>query len=189
MRLLLVFLAACAGATRDTDTDVTDTADTSDTGDSDDTDTSSAGPVFINELLAGNASTNSWTDPNDGQEKFDDWFELYNNSTSEVDLSGWGATDGLDEGKTPWRFPAGTRIAARGYLLVWASEADAGAPGLHADFKLSKDGETLHLLNADDSPADVVTFGPQTDDVAWARKPDGGSAWAQAEPSPGAANP
>src|SRR5678815_4917947 len=45
--------------------------------------------VVINEWLASNTST--LPDPVDGQ--YDDWFELYNSSSSTVDLSGYYLTD------------------------------------------------------------------------------------------------
>jgi len=43
----------------------------------------------------------------------DEYVELYNNSTSAVDLSGWRFSSGID-----YEFPAGSSIAPNGYLVV-----------------------------------------------------------------------
>ncbi len=146
-------------------------------------------PLYINEWLAANSAT--LTDPADGQ--FDDWFELFNPSDIPVDLSGYRVSETLAETGQRWRIPNGTTIPPRGFLLVWADE-DAeqnvpGALGLHADFRLSKDGETIALFAPDGQLADSVTFGPQTDDVAEGRSPDGGPGIAfLAVPTPGGPN-
>ncbi|MEZ4932743.1 MAG: hypothetical protein R2788_11550 [Saprospiraceae bacterium] len=45
---------------------------------------STSGSVVINELMASNQTSIS-----DQNGEFDDWAELYNNSQSAVDISGW----------------------------------------------------------------------------------------------------
>ncbi|MEZ4847366.1 MAG: CotH kinase family protein [Bacteroidia bacterium] len=123
-------------------------------------------PVVINELLASNETTAM-----DEAGEFDDWIELYNLSNETVDLSGWYLTDNEDFYK--WEFPAGSSIAANGYLIVWADE-DGSQGNFHANFKLSaSEGETLRLLNPEGLLVDEISFGPQTTDVAFARIPNG----------------
>lgn len=146
-------------------------------------------PIHINEWMTANSAT--LTDPADG--RFEDWFELFNPSDVPVDLGGYTLADTLAETGQRWRIPNGTLIPARGFLLVWADEDIEqnvpGALGLHADFRLSKDGETVALFAPDGQLVDSVTFGPQTDDVAEGRSPDGGSTTAfLAAPTPGAPN-
>jgi hypothetical protein len=46
-----------------------------------------------------------------------DWVELYNPTTASVDVSGWGFRDN-DTTHAIYRLPAGTSIAAGGYLVV-----------------------------------------------------------------------
>ncbi|HEY9175441.1 MAG TPA: lamin tail domain-containing protein, partial [Verrucomicrobiae bacterium] len=127
--------------------------------------------VRINEFMAGN--TRTLADPADND--YDDWFELYNSDTNEVDLSSYTLTDNL-ENPTKYRVPAGTRIPAGGFLLVWADEETGqNAPGrdLHVNFKLSLGGEALGLFAPDGSVVDAFDFGQQTNDVSMGRFPDG----------------
>lgn len=73
--------------------------------------------VRINEFMSSNGATLA-----DEDGDFEDWIELYNPSSTAVDISHWG----LSDSNTPfkWTFPAGTIIEAGGYLLVWASGKD-----------------------------------------------------------------
>lgn len=103
-----------------------------------------AEPVFISEFLASN---NGGLRDEDGDAP--DWIELFNSSSTNVNLNGWYLTDNADN-LTRWRFPA-TNIAPNSFLLVFASgknRAVAGAP-LHANFSLSAGGEYLALVRAD----------------------------------------
>lgn len=125
--------------------------------------------IVINEIMASNTKT--ITDPK-GQ--FDDWIELYNKSTTAVDLSGWFITDNPNN-RDKWKMPQGTTIPANGYLIVWADEDSSQntATSFHANFKLSAAGETVILLDKDTLKVDEVTFGAQKADVSYARKPNG----------------
>ena len=48
-----------------------------------------------------------------------------------------------------WAFPENTEIPANGYLIVWLDEDIDDVEGLHADFKLSKSGEMVTLVDTD----------------------------------------
>lgn len=124
--------------------------------------------VVINEFVASNDSTSTITDSN-GQNE--DWIELYNNTNQEVDLTGVYLSNNKNNLKE-WRFPDGTKIAANGYLIVWADE-DADQEGLHASFKLAKGGDELRLVNTDESIIDSLTFPAQKTNIAYARIPNG----------------
>lgn len=128
--------------------------------------TFSASPVVINEVMASNESTAS-----DENGDFDDWIELYNTSAAAVDLSGYYLTDN-PANLTKWAFPAGTTIAANGFLIVWADEDQAQGP-LHTNFKLSGSGEPLYLLDAAVQYVDTLSFSAQTTDQGYARVPNG----------------
>ena len=140
--------------------------------------------VVINELMAQNVE--SVESPQGG---FEDWIELYNRSEEAVDLSGMALSDDPEE-PNKWRFPAGTVIAAGGYLVVWADGGSNGeAQGLHASFRLSRRGETLLLSGAEGGPAlDSVQYSEQEADVSLGRVPDGSGSFAPLDPSPGAPN-
>jgi hypothetical protein len=125
-----------------------------------------SGNVVINEIMALNATTVA-----DQDGEYDDWIELYNKSESTVDLTGHYLTDN-SKSLTKWRFPNGTTIAGKGYLIVWADN-DLDQQGLHASFRLSADGEEVVLVSPDLTILDKVVFGPQIEDVSYARFPNG----------------
>jgi hypothetical protein len=81
-------------------------------------------PLTINEWMAGN--TRTLLNPSTG--RYDDWFEIHNGGVSEADLGGLYLTDALSD---PARslIPPGTRIPARGFLLVWADGLTNASPG------------------------------------------------------------
>jgi hypothetical protein len=125
-----------------------------------------AGDLVVNEFMASNDTTQA-----DQDGDFDDWMELYNNTTNAIALDGFHLSDDLGN-VTKWAFPAGTSIAGNDYLIIWADE-DADQDGLHADFKLSAGGETLLLVDADTALVDSVTYVDQVADVSHGRFPNG----------------
>ena len=144
--------------------------------------------VAINEWMAMN--THTLANPADG--KYADWLELYNPNGVAVNLAGYSLTDDL-AAKTKWILPADARIAAGGFLLVWADGTDGKSMtggALHANFKLGQAGETIGLFAPDGELVDSVAFGPQIADQSQGRWPDGddGSYHALKQPTPGAAN-
>lgn len=125
-----------------------------------------ASDLVINEFMASNDSTQA--DP-DGE--YDDWIELYNNGSSNIDLSGFYLSDDSTE-LLKWAFPAGTTIDANGYLIIWADD-DEGQTGLHANFKLSASGEDIFVLDSASTILDHIRFGVQATDVSVGRIPNG----------------
>lgn len=125
--------------------------------------------VVINEFMADNASVVA-----DNAGEFEDWIELYNNGVDPIDLTGYFLSD--DESNVAmWQFPDGTVIAPDSYLIIWADndEEQSTDTDLHANFKLSADGETVVLTNVAYEIVDLVAFGAQQEDISWARYPNG----------------
>ena len=149
-------------------------------------DTSEVGPsVVINELMADNDTI--FADP---QGDYDDWLELYNLSDTAVMLTGMYLSDKEDE-LTQWEFPENTQIPANGYLVVWLDDDGDAPEGLHANFKLSKDGETVILVGTDahgNRVLDKVTFEAQETDTVYGRLPDGTGDFQIVRATPGAQN-
>ncbi len=142
-------------------------------------------PVIINELMAFN--TKSLADP---QGQYEDWLELHNLTNNTVNLSGMYLTDNIDNPKK-WAFPENTMIPAHGYLLVWLDEDGKAEQGLHANFKLSRNGETVMLVDTDTSGnqvLDTVVFEKQEKDVALGRWPNGSGKLKQVQTTPGKEN-
>jgi hypothetical protein len=122
--------------------------------------------VVINELMALNSTIVA-----DQNGEFDDWFELYNNTSADIDISGYYLSD--NESKiSKWKIPYGTIIKSSGYLIVWADK-DTTQAGLHANFKLSSAGEELVLSDPDLNVIDEIKYPGQTLELSYSRFPDG----------------
>lgn len=142
-------------------------------------------PLLINELMADNENTIA-----DPQGDFDDWIELRNVTDQEIDLTGRYLTDDPTNPRK-WQFPDETKIAANGYLLVWADGEGSDAPGLHANFKFEKSGEQILLIESDanlNAVLDSVTFGPQEADRSFGRSPGNPAVFVTMQPTPAKAN-
>lgn len=133
------------------------------------------GDVVINEFLARNT-----TDTVNEFGNHEDWIELVNLTADPVDLFGLYLTDDYDNA-VKFSFPENSIIEPHGYLIIWADEEDTASGTLHANFKLSGDGERLMLSNGTGIVLDSLTFGPQTPDVSWGRCPDGAGPLADIE--------
>lgn len=90
--------------------------------------------VVINEVLANSVSPEQ------------DRVELYNAGSASIDVGNWFLTDDL---ATPgkYRIPAGTSIAAHGYLILSESQFNP-KPGVFPSFALSASGDELGLFAA-----------------------------------------
>jgi hypothetical protein len=122
--------------------------------------------IVINELMSVNSVTAS-----DQNGQFDDWIELHNITSDQVDISGYYLSDSKSN-PIKWKVPDGTSIAPNGYLIIWADK-DTTQSGLHTNFKLSSLGETLVLSKPDKSTLDKVTYPAQTLELSYSRHPDG----------------
>jgi hypothetical protein len=140
----------------------------------------SVGSLLINEVLASNDSLLFDLNGED-----DDWIELVNTTNTPIDLAGFYLSDN-PLNLMAWVFPAGTSIPANGYLLVWADK-DTLQQGLHANFKISADGEYVYLSHGF-NVHDQISFGPQIANISYARCPDAGLDFATILPTPLANN-
>lgn len=136
--------------------------------------------IYINEVAAA-YSTNY------------DWIELYNSSSADYDISGWGISDDRSApGK--WTFPNGTVLAAGGYAVICLTGDEAGgedAGGLfYAEgFALSFDGDEQAVLSdAGGRIVDEVAVAGVSLDVTLGRA-DGFDCYRYfTKPTPGRAN-
>ncbi|MDG1101244.1 MAG: CotH kinase family protein [Saprospiraceae bacterium] len=123
--------------------------------------------VSINEFMAVNDSLSTIKDP---AGETDDWIELYNNTDADIDLSNAFLSDNSDNPEK-WQFPVGTTIRANDYMIIWADK-DEDQEGLHADFKLNRDGDFIMLTEGTDV-IDSLTFGFQENNLTYSRIPNG----------------
>jgi len=130
--------------------------------------------LVINEVASNNG------DPNP------DWMEIYNPGDAEVDISGFGV---YDKPAAIYTIPAGTKIAAKGYFVIVCDVALAGTdPTKYAAFGISSGGESVFLVDATTAIIDQVDVPAMPLGVSYARIPDGGDVFANANPTKGAAN-
>ena len=88
-----------------------------------------------------------------------------------------------------WRFPDGTSVPSKGFLLVWADREDTEGEALHTNFRLSRGGGFVGLYTNEGAVVDEVQYGEQTPDTSFGRNFDGSSAFQfWFPPSPGAPN-
>lgn len=140
--------------------------------------------LYINEFMASNATTIC-----DSFGSYSDWIELYNSTDTDMDISGFGISDNLSQ-PMKYRFPDGTTIAAKGYLVVFCSGNEGMQNGeLHAPFGLRSYGEDVVIANRAGRIIDSYSFKNQETDVSVARIPDGaGELQPNSQPSPGYPN-
>lgn len=116
-----------------------------------DLDTPLPNAVVINEVVASNATHT------DFEGDTPDWFELYNPGATEVELQGWTISDNTGQ----WKLPA-IEIEPGQHLVIFASGKDITAGNeLHTSFKLSKEGDSLKLVDAEGIVRDEYTTMPR----------------------------
>jgi hypothetical protein len=142
-----------------------------------------AAGVMINEVLANNS------DLAEADGSTPDWIELYNPSTTVVDLAGMSLSDNhLVPAR--WVFPPGSLLPGRGFARI-AFSADLPVSATNTGFGLSANGGAVFLFN---NPADggvlqsSITYGLQAANWSIGRVPDGTTNWVLTVPSLGASN-
>ncbi len=97
-----------------------------------------------------------------------DWIEIYNPTSSTINLAGWSLSDD-PKNVAKWQFPA-VSILPKGFTLVFASGKDRAIAGrqLHTNFKLDLDGESIILSNpAGEVVSSILNYPPQLANVSY----------------------
>lgn len=129
--------------------------------------------IFINEILANNTKS-----IRDEYNINSDWIELFNNSSSPINLLGFTLTDNPSD-TAKWEFP-NISIASGHSLLVFASGRGNEDPSnlyLHTNFKLSSGGEFLGLFDPRGLIIDSLTFKAQKANISFGRSSVPPSNW------------
>ena len=116
-----------------------------------------------------------------------DWIELFNGSSNDISLDGFGLSDDPDS-SMKYVFPAGTVIKKGGYLMIASNKDGSGMTELNTGFSLSKSGENIILSKPDGSAADSVSVPALAEDTTYGRSPDGSGTFSVMAPTPSAAN-
>jgi hypothetical protein len=133
--------------------------------------TATVGQVKINEFLADNQN-----DVKNEYFNHEDWIELYNTTSSPLELHGLFLTDDYSD-LQKLSFPQNSIIQPYGYFIIWADGDPSTTSYLHANFKLSPNGEQLMLSAPGRIVLDSVKYGIQNMDKSMARCPDGSGAF------------
>lgn len=136
-------------------------------------------PVKMTEIVA----SNSQYAP-DENGTFHDYIVLSNASGDAVDLSGWYLSDNPALTRM-WKFPSGVTLPGGGTLVVHCSGMNRleNPAHLHTNFRLSSEGETVTLSNANGQPVDSATYDLLKTDTAYLRSADG--SWSVGTPTIG----
>ena len=112
-----------------------------------------------------------------------DWIEIYNASSSSLDVSGYKIYDsGGQAGSKPKKLlPVGTILPSKGFYVVITDTADF--PGDLSGFGLSSGGETVWLENATGLLIDTVVIPALGVDTSYARMPDGSGVFVKLSPT------
>ena len=138
-----------------------------------------SGPVQLAEIVASNRQYAP-----DENGAFYDYVMLRNTSGDTVDLSGWYLSDKPALPRL-WKFPSGASIPGGGTLVVHCSGMNRidDPAHLHTSFRLSSEGETVTLSNANGQPVDRATYDLLKTDAAYIRGSDG--SWSVGTPTVG----
>ena len=127
----------------------------------------SSASLVISEVMSGNTKTLF-----DAACKTPDWIELYNASEKAIDLNGYSLTDSMED-INQFVFPK-ISIPSGGTLMVYASETSGMIGNVYSTgFKLSKEGETLYLVDPNDNIVAQLMVASLDPDISYAMRSDG----------------
>ncbi len=138
--------------------------------------------VVINEIMAANDGV--VFSPNGDNS---DYIELYNTSSSAINLYGYTLTDNTNS-PNKFVFPQGAFILPNGYVTVWLDSATNNNVDFHAAFSLSGTEGELVALYKYGIRVDYVSFGFQIPDKTISRIPNGTGTWKLGNATPGGSN-
>jgi hypothetical protein len=94
--------------------------------------------ILINEILPSPT----------GSDLTDEWIEIFNPNNFEVNISGWKIQDTIGKTKT-YIFPKGTKILAKGFLVLKRSQSK---------ITLNNDGDGLKLIDPEGKTIDEISY-------------------------------
>jgi hypothetical protein len=94
--------------------------------------------ILINEILPSPT----------GSDLTDEWIEIFNPNNFEINLSGWKIQDTIGKTKT-YIFPKGTKILAKGFLVLKRSQSK---------ITLNNDGDGLKLIDPEGKTIDEISY-------------------------------
>ncbi len=134
--------------------------------------------VLINEMLANPAT--DWNGNGEVGGMDDEFIELYNSGNESLDVSGYVLKDTVFR-STPGEYTLanGTVIGPEEFLVIFVSKSGV--------FQ-GNDGDAIKLYDPSGDLVDEKEYNTTTEDVSFARIPDGGEWGNSTAPSPGKPN-
>ena len=130
--------------------------------------------IVINEYSAANYDTYS-----DNYGEYEDWIELYNTSSTPIDINGWALSDKANN-PLKWIVPSSFIVPAGGTVLIFCSGKDiiTGAFA-HSNFKITqtKGNEVLMLTDVGGVLKDSITVLPNQNTHSRGRETNGSAIW------------
>ncbi|MCH5175302.1 MAG: CotH kinase family protein [Prevotellaceae bacterium] len=126
-------------------------------------------PVRINEVSASNSIyVNDYFKKND-------WIELYNTTSADIDIAGMYISDNANKPEK-YQVPSNdvrlnTVIPAHGYKVIWCDKLDNIGADIHTSFKLAAEGGDVLITTA--TYADTLTYAEHLGTQTFGRYPDG----------------
>lgn len=102
-----------------------------------------------------------------------DWVEIYNASSSEIDISGYKIYDPAGQAGTKPKkeFPTGSVVPAMGWLVIVVDTDD------ESGFGLSSGGDEVWLENGEGTVIDYIAIPAMETTQSYGRLPDGADNW------------
>jgi len=106
-----------------------------------------------------------------------DWIEIYNPTSSEINVGGWKVLDTAPTDPTMKTIPDGTIISPFGFLVVGVSN------------RLTNSGDSVKLIDKNGAQKDSFSYNSSTTGKSFARNPDGTGNWLDGQtPTEGTSN-
>jgi hypothetical protein len=122
--------------------------------------------LVINELMAKNLAG-----PVDENNEYDDWVELYNNSSASINLNGYFLTN-KSSNADKYPITEDVNVGAGEYQIFWLDNQDIQGV-THANFNIEGSGDDLMICDADTTTLDYIRFGFQEENKTFGRYVNG----------------
>ena len=130
--------------------------------------------IVINEYSAANYESHL-----DNYGEYEDWIELYNTTSTDIDLNGWFLSDKTSN-TNKWQFMSSYIISANSVGIIYCSGNDEVLGGFaHTNFKITQTtGNEVFILSDPSSIIiDSITVIPNLKSHSRGRDVNGGSSW------------
>ena len=138
--------------------------------------------LFVPRVFASDVVLNEFfPNPPGSSESDAEWIELYNSTSSSIDISGWKLDDDPSSAQAEYVIPSGTSVGPAGFLVF-----ESSITGI----QLSNSGDSVRLLGTDGTEVDTYTYDSSVaEDVSIGRSVNGGGSWTScATPTKGSSN-